>query len=680
MAVALLATCCIDFETADCDMNTLYSDTMEARISFWERDQSSRHNYLLNLLSAAGSVKEFRPRAQKSVYVVPTPLGVSLCYACLACFYGCSGRLLYKVSKEVRQGVGRYVNRNKKSMRDDTEDSVAYADCKVWLDGYFTEIGDAMPHSDKIHLPPGEFQDIYNTYVYDMETQGRPVFKKARWRQVWREHFPNVCLGEHSPFATCEVCGKYKRSKLEKHPKAHRAALKAAHSVHKKFVRQERSVYHENRNKDPKEALSMCVDAMDQSKTFLPWIWPFTKAIAALMRMKTHITGVLMNCQKVPCLLFVDYADIPHDPNLTCFVILQSLLALEALGPLPPVLNLQLDNTCRENKNWCLFTFLGVLVLIGVFKEINVKFLPVGHTHEDIDAVFSQIAKKLRRAIVKTVSGLVNILKCAFTKFGRSPDVRIVDEVPNVREWLLPIKPKIDHITQFRSFRLFRRTGSQAVYFNAAENMSDDSSKFTPPEGDLLLDKLPPGEPCRVPLRPTQRSRFEAAVGKYAEINAFNQDDHEEWMSWFRVQSEREQKDCNICRQLTAELRQNGVRSKENDDVKSSKRQAYSKAEKELVQHLTSVGSDGTHRCTNWRLPSPQPSVDLMSSNNEQQGSAPAEGKVVSRPQFRCQAAGLSSSRPRSGRQGKSKVSNPRTKKKKQKKDSTSLSDSDLDR
>ena len=47
-----------------------------------------------------------------------------------------------------------------------------------------------------------------------------------------------------------------------------------------------------------------------------------------------------------------------------------------------------MDN-CSENKNKILFSFLSDLVSRKVFSEINVGFLMVGHTHEDIDQLFN---------------------------------------------------------------------------------------------------------------------------------------------------------------------------------------------------------------------------------------------------------------------------------------------------
>ncbi len=55
---------------------------------------------------------------------------------------------------------------------------------------------------------------------------------------------------------------------------------------------------------------------------------------------------------------------------------------LESRQVLPPTLVLQLDNTSQENKNNRMFTFLASLLDAGIFKEIIVNFLPVGHTHE----------------------------------------------------------------------------------------------------------------------------------------------------------------------------------------------------------------------------------------------------------------------------------------------------------
>lgn len=41
------------------------------------------------------------------------------------------------------------------------------------------------------------------------------------------------------------------------------------------------------------------------------------------------------------------------------------------------------SNKCKEVMGYC-----GLLVQLGIFEEVEVHFLLVGHTHTDIDASF----------------------------------------------------------------------------------------------------------------------------------------------------------------------------------------------------------------------------------------------------------------------------------------------------
>jgi hypothetical protein len=47
---------------------------------------------------------------------------------------------------------------------------------------------------------------------------------------------------------------------------------------------------------------------------------------------------------------------------------------------------------CRECKNRYIFSYLKSLVDTGVFQHVYLSFLPVGHTHADIDQMFSRIS------------------------------------------------------------------------------------------------------------------------------------------------------------------------------------------------------------------------------------------------------------------------------------------------
>ena len=76
------------------------------------------------------------------------------------------------------------------------------------------------------------------------------------------------------------------------------------------------------------------------------------------------------------------------DPNLTIECLWRTLKHVErSRGVLPRKLYLQFDNSGRENRNTQVFSMLSWWVKRGAFKEIEIGFLPVGHTHNEPDQV-----------------------------------------------------------------------------------------------------------------------------------------------------------------------------------------------------------------------------------------------------------------------------------------------------
>jgi hypothetical protein len=71
--------------------------------------------------------------------------------------------------------------------------------------------------------------------------------------------------------------------------------------------------------------------------------------------------------------------------QLTCTIIANYLATLGDISK--KHLFLQLDNCSGENKNWLLLQFTSLLVDKKIVKSIEINFLPVGHTHIDIDQV-----------------------------------------------------------------------------------------------------------------------------------------------------------------------------------------------------------------------------------------------------------------------------------------------------
>ena len=101
--------------------------------------------------------------------------------------------------------------------------------------------------------------------------------------------------------------------------------------------------------------------------------------------------------------------------------------------PLPPVLNLQLDNVIEDNKNRFVFAFCLLLMYHGIFQEVYINFLIVGHTYNDIDALFGRWSYKLKGIDYPALPLLMKSFMD--TKF-RPIIPHLIKEVPNFKKFV----------------------------------------------------------------------------------------------------------------------------------------------------------------------------------------------------------------------------------------------------
>ena len=168
---------------------------------------------------------------------------------------------------------------------------------------------------------------------------------------------------------------------------------------------------------------------MHQSKTSLPHFLNETKSTSAMYKLKMHVTGVLVHGHH--SYGFFDFGQFPHSSNLTMTILLDVLYMYK--DSLPPTLYLQMDNCCRENKNKFVFAFCCLLVELKVFKKIKLGFLMVGHTHEDIDQLFSRFPLGWNPAM--TVPELIEHFEESFTP---KPTSVTVNKLFDISAWLTP--------------------------------------------------------------------------------------------------------------------------------------------------------------------------------------------------------------------------------------------------
>lgn len=170
----------------------------------------------------------------------------------------------------------------------------------------------------------------------------------------------------------------------------------------------QRQHYWDNRvlaMQQPRRYLSIIIDGMDHQKLSVPHYTGWRKPKSLHTVQPVGLTSVKIHTPTPQIHHYMDVLQYPHDPNLTMNVLLHSISRIG--NHLPPTLFIQLDNCYRENKN---YSFLGVCALLVYrrhVQDIQINFCLTGHTHEDIDQVFSVISDKLKRyrkyILLKTV-------------------------------------------------------------------------------------------------------------------------------------------------------------------------------------------------------------------------------------------------------------------------------------
>ena len=175
--------------------------------------------------------------------------------------------------------------------------------------------------------------------------------------------------------------------------------------------------------------------------------------------------------------------------------------------PLPPVLNLQLDNASGDNKNRFVFAFCSLLTYHGVFQEVYINFLIVGHTHDDIDALFGRWSYKLRGTDYPT---LPLLMKSFMDTESRPVIPHLIEEVPDFKKfvegYLCTGRDAVAGHTNTQQFKFYRNCNRWPLM---QYKLLCTDNEWLPKEGGGIRlwketedgsPKVPSGDP--MPLRP----------------------------------------------------------------------------------------------------------------------------------------------------------------------------------
>lgn len=125
---------------------------------------------------------------------------------------------------------------------------------------------------------------------------------------------------------------------------------------------------------------------------------------------------------------------------------------------LPEILFVQADNCTRENKNRYFMSYFQMLVACGVFVEVQVSFLPIGHTHADIDQAFSSVSRRLNDNKAVTMGDLLNELRQCYQPKAKAGELLQVANLSGLFEKTKSVR----NVHGFATYRYFRFTRSEA--------------------------------------------------------------------------------------------------------------------------------------------------------------------------------------------------------------------------
>ena len=284
-------------------------------------------------------------------------------------------------------------------------------------------------------------------------------------------------LGDN--FSQCETCDKYKElrkgvigrsehalkwsKKLEKH-----LAIARAHREYYYAKRYHSLTY-------PHECLTVMHDKMDHAKTASPVFSHKSKELDSLVKLPVSMTSMIAHGHGVVCYAHYGLDIFLHDSNYTIGSMAKLLRDLEgppkssspqlfvgsgsialfcgifkraemckaslALQPqtlvqatvLPSILNVQMDNAIGDNKNRYVYAYWSLLVAKRIFREVYVNFMIVGHTHEDIDALFGRWSMLLKKENFPTIPALMKL----FMDVESIPTIpHLIEEVPDFKSFI----------------------------------------------------------------------------------------------------------------------------------------------------------------------------------------------------------------------------------------------------
>jgi hypothetical protein len=137
----------------------------------------------------------------------------------------------------------------------------------------------------------------------------------------------------------------------------------------------------------------------------------------------------------------------------------------------------------QKIKRNIFLAFVVFLVATSVFQQVDLMFLRVGHTHENIDQMFSCFARQLRKKPAYSLPALVQSIESSYTP---QPLVQILESVIDFHSFSEGGLLKQWRTRDWHALRVFR--APEGTIVGEYKQWMSDPDWLSPPD-NVMLDK-----------------------------------------------------------------------------------------------------------------------------------------------------------------------------------------------
>jgi hypothetical protein len=242
-----------------------------------------------------------------------------------------------------------------------------------------------------------------------------------------------------------------------------------------------------------------------------------------------------------------------------------------------------------------------LLVEWGIFKKVKIGFLPVGHTHDDVDQMFSCFSTPLKRAEIFELRDIENVCK---GNYEPTPQFFHLDHMASWATHFAKLLPKqISGITKPRCFVIFRDTKGvvRHKYRSQLQTSKKDANSadcWMPVNGSgyRMFEKgFPdPFTVVRVPTKAADLGALKETLRKTEDYMSVPQ--QKWWLDVIARFAEEDTQACEECTRLRELMKENSVVKKDLGEARTVKGRLYKAAYKLMYKHLGDEENRSLHQ------------------------------------------------------------------------------------